>query len=195
MPIMESAYEKGGMVAEDLDRHYGLFLMLGIVLMVAGVLAISSNLFATLASVVFFGFLFVVSGISQIVIAFSSGRWKGVALHLMLGVLSVVCGIILFRAPLMGAATLTLVIATWLLASGFGEALHALFERYEHWGMAFMSGVVGMALGGILLASWPVSSLWFLGLYLGIQLLFQGVRWTMVAFSAHREVAHLHAPA
>lgn len=181
-----------GLPAEELERHFGLVVTLGAVLMVVGALALSANVIATLASVVFFGTLFLMAGITQIALAFSSRGFHGIAVHLMLGLASVVAGVLFLRAPLMGASALTLVIASWLLVSGFGQVIHSFVERPHHWGFQVFGGLVGAFLGTMLLASWPVSSLWFLGMYMGIQLLVQGATWLSLAFTAHREVAHMH---
>jgi uncharacterized membrane protein HdeD (DUF308 family) len=181
-----------GIPAEEVERHFGLVVALGVVLLLVGALAISSNVIATLASVAFFGMLFAIAGITQIVLAFSTRGFFGIALHLMLGLLSLVSGVLLIRAPAMGAGALTLVIAAWLLASGLGQTLHAIVERHAHWGLSFVSGVVGALLGTLLLASFPESSLWFLGLYMGVQFVMQGITWLTLAFAVHRDVAHFH---
>jgi uncharacterized membrane protein HdeD (DUF308 family) len=177
---------------EELEKHFALIVALSIMLLVVGGLALSSNVIATLASVVFFGTLLMVAGITQIVLAFYSRGFHGIAVHLMLGIASLVAGLLSIRAPMMGAGAMTLVIASWLLVSGFGQAIHAAVERPHHWGFAFFSGLVGAFLGTLLLASWPISSLWFLGMYMGLELIVQGATWLSIAFTAHREVALLH---
>jgi uncharacterized membrane protein HdeD (DUF308 family) len=166
---------------------------LGIVLVGVGMVALISSLTATLASVLLFGTLLIVGGITQLVLAFSSRGFSGIALHLILGLLSIITGVLFLRAPMMGAGALTLMVAAWLMVSGFGQAIHAAVEKFPHRGMAFFGGIVGALLGTILLASFPESSLWFLGMYLGVQFVMQGITWLSVAFVVHRRMAHLHA--
>lgn len=184
-----------GIQAEELDKHFGSVVALSIVMMVVGIAALFSNLAATVASMMFLGSLFAVGGITQIVLAFSARGFSGVAIHLVMGVLSVITGVILWRAPLVGAGALTLVVATWLLVSGLGQALHAAVERYPHWGMSLCSGLIGALLGSLLLATFPVSSLWYIGLYVGIMFLVQGATYLALSIAIHRKVGRPHATA
>jgi uncharacterized membrane protein HdeD (DUF308 family) len=184
-----------GIQAEELDKHFGSVVALSVIMMIVGGVALYMNLAATVASVVFLGVLFVVGGITQVVLAFSARGFSGVAIHLVIGVLSVISGVVLWRAPLVGAAVVTLVVATWLLVSGLGQALHAAVERYPHWGMSLFSGVIGALLGALLLATFPVSSLWYIGLSVGIMFVIQGATYLALSIAVHREVGRLHAMA
>jgi len=181
-----------GWPAAELERHFGLVMALGVLLMLMGAFALFADVIATLASVMFFGTLLIIGGITQTTLAFSSRHFHGVALHLMLGVASFVAGLLFVRAPLMGASAITLVVASWLLVSGIGQTVHALVERPHHWGFQMFSGLIGALLGTLLLATWPVASLWFVGINMGIQFVVQGISWMSLAFTAHREVAHMH---
>ena len=184
-----------GIQAEELDKHFGSVVALAIVMMVVGIVALFANLAATVASMMFLGSLFAVGGITQIVLAFSARGFSGVAIHLVMGVLSVITGIILWRAPLAGAAVVTLIVATWLLVAGLGQALHAAVDRYPHWGMSFFSGIIGGLLGALLLATFPVSSLWYIGLSIGVMFLIQGATYLSLSIAVHREVGKMHATA
>jgi uncharacterized membrane protein HdeD (DUF308 family) len=184
-----------GIQAEELDKHFGSVVALSIVMVLVGVVALFANLAATVASMVFLGSLFAVGGITQIVLAFSARGFSGVAIHLVMGVLSVITGVILWRAPLVGAAALTLVVATWLLVSGLGQGLHAIVERYPHWGMSLFSGLIGALLGSLLLATFPVSSLWYIGLSVGVMFLVQGLTYLSLSLAIHRQVTKQHVTA
>ena len=48
------------------------------------------------------------------------------------------------------------------------------------WAFILLSGIVTMLAGFIIALGWPINSLWILGLFLAIDLLFQG--WTLIAF-------------
>ena len=181
--------------AELLDKHFGSVVALSVVLMLVGLAAVFAKLTATVASVLFLGTLFVIGGVTQVVLAFSSRGFGGVAAHLIGGLLSVMTGVVLWRAPLLGAAAITLVVASWLIVSGVGQALHAVIERFPHWGMNLASGVVGAVLGGLLFATFPASGLWYIGLYVGLMFFAQGISLLGLALTVHREVDHMHAHA
>jgi uncharacterized membrane protein HdeD (DUF308 family) len=181
--------------AELLDRHFGSVVALSVVLMLVGLAAVFSKLSATVASILFLGTLLVIGGVTQIVLAFSSRGFGGVAAHLIGGLLSLMTGVVLWRAPLLGAAAITLLVASWLIVSGVGQVLHAAIERFPHWGLAVASGIVGAVLGGLLFATFPGSGLWYIGLYVGLMFFAQGIALLGLALSVHREVDHMHAHA
>ncbi len=178
--------------SEDLEHHRGLVMGLGAVQILAGLFAIGSNVWATLASVVFFGFILLAAGIVQVVLAFSGRGWQGLAVHVVLGVLSFVSGVLLLRAPWMGEEALTLLLAAWLLVGGIAETIYAIAGRHRHWGLSLIGGIVSGVLGVLLLLQFPVSALWFLGLYIGIRLVLQGVTWMTVGAAARRGADRLH---
>jgi uncharacterized membrane protein HdeD (DUF308 family) len=192
---MQSYTPRESQQGELLDRHFGSVVALSVVLMLVGLAAVFSKLSATVASMLFLGTLFVIGGITQIVLAFSSRGFGGVAAHLIGGVLSVMTGVVLWRAPLLGAAAITLVVASWLIVSGVGQILHSAVERFPHWGMSMASGIVGALLGVLLFATFPGSGLWYIGLYVGLMFFAQGIGLLGLAMTVHREVEHMHAHA
>jgi uncharacterized membrane protein HdeD (DUF308 family) len=50
------------------------------------------------------------------------------------------------------------------------------------WGWQITDGVITLALGLLVMAEWPISGLWAIGLFLGIDLIFFGLAWTAIAF-------------
>jgi uncharacterized membrane protein HdeD (DUF308 family) len=81
-----------------------------------------------------------------------------------------------------------LVVAAFLLASGVFRTFSSLAMQFPNWGWALASGIVSIVLGGLLLANWPTVSLWFLGFYLGIDLIAHGFAWSMFALSERHAV-------
>ena len=88
---------------ENLRNHWGWFLALGIAMVVFGTIAIGQAVVATAAATVLFGFLLLAGGISLIVSAFWAGKWSGTLLHLLVGVLYVIVGLV-FIAGILGTA-------------------------------------------------------------------------------------------
>jgi uncharacterized membrane protein HdeD (DUF308 family) len=172
---------------EELHRHWGLFLALGIALIVLGVIGISASGLFTLASVVFFGWLLVFGGAAVVVHAFWAKRWSGFFLQLLSGVLYLIVGWILVARPGIGALTLTLVFAISLVVQGAFRIGAALSTRMDGWGMLLVSGIITLVLGLMIWNEWPLSGLWVIGLFVGIDLIFYG--WWLVSLAL--SVRHL----
>lgn len=171
---------------QELRRDWGWFLALGILLIVIGFLAIGSAVVATLASVVFLGWLLIIGGVMQLFYAFRMRAQHHLFLQLLLGVLSLVVGIMLIAKPGAGAVTLTLALAIYFTVSGAFRIGAALGLRYPHWGWSLLSGIVTFVLGVILWWQWPVASLWFLGFAVGLDLILHGWSWIALSLAAHR---------
>ena len=82
-----------------LSDQWWCFLLLGISLVVLGSICIVEPLVPSFASVVFLGFLLIAAGIIQIVSSFWAGKWSGMLLHVLIGVLYAVVGYMVVDAP------------------------------------------------------------------------------------------------
>jgi uncharacterized membrane protein HdeD (DUF308 family) len=173
----------------DIARRWPWLLALGVVMIVVGLFALSSGFAATVASVIVIGSYLIVSGIAHLATAFSAYCWRGRALHLLTGVLAGVTGFVLIARPGIGAGVLTLVFAILFLVSGGMRIVSAVVERFPNWGWSLASGVLSAVLGIMVMASWPLSGTWFLGLYLGIDFIFSGVTWVALSITLRKLVA------
>lgn len=169
-------------------KLWGWLLALGIVMVAIGTFVIgwSSLSTVTIAVTWAFGFVLLVTGIVEIVTAFSVGHLRGILVHLLMGVLYAVAGFVLIDRPVEGALVLTKVLSIFLIVGGAFRILWALLQRFPQWGLVLLSGVVSLALGLMLFKSWPVSALWFLGMAFGIELIMNGWTWIMVALGLRR---------
>lgn len=156
---------------------WGWWVALGVLFLIAGLLALGNLLIATVASVFFVGAMMILGGIAQIVFAFSYwGRWGRLILWLLLGLLYLAAGIVTFRNPALATAVLTLVLAAALIAVGILRLVAGFsFRPLKGWGWIVVSGVLTLILGGIIAFGWPVNSVWVLGVFLAIDLLFAGI--------------------
>ncbi len=162
-------------------------LALGILLVVGGTAAIIVPIFATFGVVTLLGILLIVAGIAQIVSAFHCHGWKGVLLHVLLGILYAVTGFLILENPIAGAAGITLLLAAFFLATGAIRIVVALKERFENWGWVLLSGAVTLILGVIIWRQFSpdhgADFLWVIGLLVGIDLIFSGWTWIMFALA------------
>jgi uncharacterized membrane protein HdeD (DUF308 family) len=159
---------------DEIRNSWGWFLGLGILLMLLGAICIIGDVTATFATVLFFGWLLLISGIVALVQAFSTRNWSGFFLHLLSALFRGFTGYLLVRYPLAGAASLTLILASFFVVTGIFRVIAAGTMKFPRWGWAVFSGIVSVVLGVVLLAQMPVSSIWFIGFAIGVDLIFDG---------------------
>lgn len=172
---------------EEVRRHWGWVLALGILLFLLGVFATSAAITTTILTVMVLGVLLLVAGLFELGSGFRNARYGGFWMHMFTGILSIVCGALLMAYPGAGALTLTLILSIYFLVGGAMRMISALMVELPSGSWAVLSGVVDVVLGIMLLASWPASGLWFLGLAVGIDLIFRGAWWAAFALSARKE--------
>jgi uncharacterized membrane protein HdeD (DUF308 family) len=156
-------------------------MILGFVLVVVGTLAIGAPLIASLATALTIGALLLMGGIAQLVGAFWTRAWSGFFLILLLGLLYVVVGLLFLRAPGEALLALTLLLACSLIVSGVFRIIGSLMHRFPNWGWIFAGGVLNLVLGVMIWQHWPASAIWVIGLFVGIDMIFNGWTWIMLA--------------
>jgi uncharacterized membrane protein HdeD (DUF308 family) len=168
---------------QPLRSKSGWIVALGVIYVIAGLIALSSVVFATKVTVFVVGIMMLISGIAEVINAFQFKSWGKFLFWLLLGLLYIVAGFVTFENPLLAAAILTLMLGVALVVSGVMRIILAFSMREEIWWTSLvLSGVVTLLLGIIILAHWPVSSLFVLGVLLGVDLLIIGIGWIFVGF-------------
>ncbi|WP_245286418.1 HdeD family acid-resistance protein [Bradyrhizobium sp. ARR65] len=165
-------------------------IALGIVYVVAGFFALGSMMLATVASVFVVGVMMIIAGIAEVFNAFQIKTWGKFLLWALLGVLYIIAGFIAFENPIFAAVVLTLLLGASLVASGVVRLYLAFnMKREAPWVLVALSGVITLLLGLLILARWPVNSVYILGLFLGIDLIVAGISWIGLGFGLRS-----HAP-
>jgi uncharacterized membrane protein HdeD (DUF308 family) len=176
-----------------LRRSWGLILALGLLLTAVGVAAVTIALssFAfdwTVATILVFGILLAAAGVVQLATALIARTWRGVFLHLLVGVLYVVLGALMIRHPARAAAGITLMIAAGFLVGGLFRIVYSLgTDRFPGWGWVLGNGVVTLIMGVLIWAQWPESAEWVIGLYVGIDLFSAGGAWVVLALALRKK--------
>lgn len=177
-------------VRESVRRHSLLYLIQGILLIVAGLLAIIYPLVFSVAVVVLLGWLLIISGLVQGVSLIGARHVPHFWLQLVSVILSVLIGFLFLRDPAQGLLTITLLTIVFFMIDGISKIVFSLTIRpFPHWGWVLASGMIGIVLSLILLASMPVTAVWLIGLVLGIELLGVGAAITHLAWRARRNRA------
>jgi uncharacterized membrane protein HdeD (DUF308 family) len=171
---------------QALHSNWGWFLALGIVLITLGILALGAPLVMTLTTVMLFGVLLVVGGGAEIVSAFWARQWSGFFLYVLSGVLHAVVGVIMVDRPALTAAGFTLMLAVFLMVGGLVRIIVSVVQRFPQWGWVLLNGCVTCLLGILIWRDWPEASLWVIGTFVGVDLLFNGWCWVMLALAARK---------
>lgn len=169
---------------EGIRENWGWFFALGLLLILLGCAVIGSSYYATLFSVVLLGFFLITAGIIQLAQAFMARQWSGLLFLLLLGVLYIVIGFFCVAKPTVTAVTLTLWIAALCFIAGLFRMISSLVIQFDQWGWVFFNGLVTFLLGVIIYSNWPISGLWVIGLFIGIDLILAGCSWIMLSLTA-----------
>ena len=182
MTPISSLFEAG---LEELRKSWGWFLVFGIVLMVLGAACIAKSQTATTFSILALGWILAISGIIWLVGAFQTLTWGGFFMYLLNAIIRCVTGYLLIRHPDAGAAAVTMVIAALFIVGGLFRAGCASVIQFPRWGWTVFAGLVSVALGVYLLATWTATSTFFVGLAIGIDLVFDGAALVGFAGAIH----------
>ncbi len=173
-----------GSAIHELQHKWGWIFALGVFFVVAGLIALGSVVLATAVSVAYVGFMMLLAGVVEIFSAFQMKTWGKFFLWILLGVLYALAGYFVIGNPLLVAGVLTLFLGAALVASGIVR-IYLAFQMQEgaRWGWVAFSGVITALLGLVILVHWPVSGLYVLGTFLGVDLLFTGFSWINFAWA------------
>jgi uncharacterized membrane protein HdeD (DUF308 family) len=169
----------------ELDRKRWWYFALGVFLVLLGAIASYTAVATTMLSVVFLGWILLAAGAGLVLLSFLTGRWSGFLLTLAAGILSIIAGIATLSNPVSGAVAITLMIGTILIAAGLYRSIASIVMQFPYWGWALLSGIVAFALGVMLVRGWQSTSLVFLGLAIGIDLILHGFSWIMFSQRIH----------
>ena len=177
--MSRKAQNVGSQFLLEIKKNSGLTIAVGFILVVMGLLAIGSPFVAGLSVSIMVGALLAVGGISQLVFAFKTER--GGVFTIVLGLLNFMVGAYMISNPGGALASLTVLLAIYLIFSGIFEILMSLqFKLAKSWGWTLFSGILSVLLGAMIWNQFPFSGAWAIGVLVGIRLLFSG--WALIAF-------------
>ncbi|WIM09381.1 HdeD family acid-resistance protein [Enhydrobacter sp.] len=170
-----------------LRDKWGWIVAFGVIALIAGIIALGSVVVATASAVIIVGFMMLMVGAVEIVSAFNVRSWGRFAFWLLIGILYVIAGFICLQNPFAAATILTLLLGIALIVSGLLRIFLATqMKQGTPWGWVVFSGLISFFLGLIIVAHWPVSSFYVLGLFLGIDLVFIGSGWIAMGLALRR---------
>lgn len=176
------------LIRNQLHNNRKWYLGLGILLVVFGIVLMASLPFATLSVVFIFGILMMLGGVLHFIAAFKifegGYRW----FWALFGVLYLVAGYYAFSTPIKTAIVLTDILAIVLIIAGVVRIVNAvLFRQLQGWGWTLFSGALTLT-AGIMIFNAPDAPFWVLGLFLAMDILFQGINYLSLASYIRRKL-------
>ena len=173
-----------------LKASSGWVIAFGVIALVAGAIALGSVVMATESAVFIVGIMMLMGGAAELVAAFNAKDWGHRLLWLLLGLIYIFAGLVCLQNPFQAATLLTLMLGIALMATGLLRLFLAIQMRHGMpWGWVAFSAVLSFLLGLMIVAHWPASSFYVLGIFLGIDLIFIGGTWLTVGLALRKAPA------
>jgi uncharacterized membrane protein HdeD (DUF308 family) len=171
-----------------------LWLLIGAVTLLGGIFALLNPFAATLAATTLAAWIFLFTGVLQIVGVFQTAGWGARLWGLILALAFLWLGITILGNPLKGVISLTIMAGLMFVATGIAKIIFAFRIRgsgYFVW--ALLSGVVSLILGAMVFTNFPQSAAVVLGVLLAVELISTGI--TLISFALLLRTNPLRGPA
>lgn len=172
----------------------GWFIAVGTALLVLGIVGLFMAVTLTIVSTLWYGILLIAAGIAEIVEGLTKPAdmevWRSRAVRVLAGLLYLVGGLWAVFRPLEASLALTLVLGLTLIASGVARALWAIVHETQMSRAAvILFALLSMLLGAAIIAQWPYSGLWAIGLFVSCDLIAAGLSWAWIGLFGKPPVA------
>jgi uncharacterized membrane protein HdeD (DUF308 family) len=169
---------------ETIKRYSTWYLLQGVLMVIAGVLALVYPYIASVTLVLLLGWILIFSGLVQGIGMIGAQEVPHFWWQLLSAVLAIVIGVLLLRNPNAGLLIMTVLLIVYFIIEGISKIIFALNIRpFTGWGWLLLSGIISILLGAYLWANMPLSSAWVLGVLLGIQLIVEGAALAFLAWT------------
>jgi len=183
-PILAAAAAGARHELAHLQKNWWWLALLGVLLVVCGTSAIIFPAITALTTVTvttILGILLMVGGVATIVGAFYAGKWSGLLLQFLVGLLYLAAGLVVAEDPVNMSLVITVFIAVSFIVMGAFRTVAALVLHFPQWGWALLNGVVTLLAGIVIYRNLPYDSFIVIGLLVGIEMLFNGWTWIMLS--------------
>ncbi|WP_299472227.1 HdeD family acid-resistance protein [uncultured Roseibium sp.] len=168
-----------------IQENWGWFLALGVALVIGGIILIAAPLATSIAVTILIAAVLFIGGLVQIYNAFKTKGTSSFLWNLITGIVAVIGGILIYVNPIVGAFTLTLLLAAIFAAQGISQILLAFkLKPHEGWVWVLIAGVVSLGAGIMIWLDLPGSASWALGLIAGVSVLVNGWSYIAIALAA-----------
>ena len=156
----------------DVTRLWWLIALFGVVVAGVGIFFVVSPHETLSTFTVIAGIFLLVDGVIAL-LASIFGRGEGRGLAAIIGLVSVLAGLVLIKRPFDTLVVFTLIIGLWFVIAGIARVVEAFGER-EGRGGNLAVGALDLVAGIVILA-WPDLSLSTFAVILGIVLILRGI--------------------
>jgi uncharacterized membrane protein HdeD (DUF308 family) len=159
----------------------------GVLLILFGVLAVGSPFVAAVAVSVVVAWLIILAGVVHLILAFHAHGAGSMIWKLLVGLAYLFFGVYLIMHPLLGVASLTLVLASLFLIEGILDII-LFFKMRSMRGSSWVliDGVITVLLGLLIYIHWPSSSIWAIGTLVGVSMIISGITRVMLSLAARK---------
>ncbi|MEV0096707.1 HdeD family acid-resistance protein [Streptomyces sp. NPDC050738] len=173
---------------KKLKRSFSWLALLGVILVIAGLLGLVYTSVATITSMLLFGWLLLIGGIVGLLQSIQSRDSNYFWLGVIVAALNLAAGIVVIRRPEGTAEAITMFAALLFLTGGAFRLVGSVVVRGPQFGWTLLQGAFGILLGVLVLANWPHSSLYVLGCFFSLALLFDGLGLLAIGVGGRRIV-------
>ncbi len=150
--------------------------LFGIITIILGLLAIAAPLVTGVSVAFLVGMLVLIGGIVRMIWAFQADSLGKGLPGIVIGLLTLVCGIVMVSDPRVASGVLALLLAAYFLVDGILEVVAAFQVRpVSGWGWLLAAGIFSVLLGTMIWQQFPLSGAWAIGVLLGFKLLMVGI--------------------
>lgn len=174
-------------VNNEIKQGAGWSIAISVLVIMAGVLAIIMPPVSGIVAAILVGWLLMFCGIAHLVYAWDTRHSGGHLWGTLLGIVYIIAGGYILVHPAAGLASLTLMLAAYLLAEAILEFILAYQLRLVHGsGWLVFDGVVTLVLAMMIFWTWPASTEWVIGTLVGISLIFSGMTRLAISMAVRR---------
>ena len=181
----------------DVEKNWKWHLLLGFFFVVTGTIGLVVTPLATLSSVLLFASFMMAGGVLQLIEAIGAAKgWKSRLLNIVSGFVYIAGGVVCAINPVAASLALTLILAASIFVVGVFRVVTAFQHKDElrDWGIVLVSGLASIAIAILIGISWPFSALWTLGIFISVDLIFNGWSHVVIALAARKSFEERERP-
>ncbi len=169
------------------EKDWKLSFLVGCFFILAGTLGVLAIPLTAISTIRLFAFLMIIGGILQLSEIFTAGTHReGRILYIIGGCLYIAAGLVSFVNSTAASFSLTFLLAVAIFANGMCRVVMGFVHRSDmsNWSTVLAGGLESAAIAFLVVFLWPYASLWILGLFISLDLIFYGWSHAVIAFEA-----------